>query len=280
MKAAKIFEVDNFTFVEPSFSSLTDTGYNALLASGEWDEGRLLLDEHEDPVAVAFHESAGWMGGSFLCRNPSVAIIEQFEQVNGEIFQEDKKTWAAAVREYFSEKLQSETPPSIDDLNPVRSGILSAVITGAWGRGSGDTCIDCGCGSGVGSSVLRELGYAPLSYDNDPNLIARGLKTHRLMPEETMCLDATIASAYLDPVPRGIGVMMGEINSFSEEMWEQIVSELFSVTNETLITVGTEEEAQLIRAWGDVQGRNVDVQESPGDSFYDHWVCIAHKKSM
>ena len=279
MKAAKIFEVDNFTFVEPSFSSLTDTGYNALLSSGEWDEGRLLLDEHEDPVAVAFHESAGWMGGSFLCRNPSVAIIEQFEQVNGEIFQEDKKTWAAAVREYFSEKLQSETPPSIDDLNPVRSGILSAVITGAWGRGSGDTCIDCGCGSGVGSSVLRELGYAPLSYDNDPNLIARGLKTHRLMPEETMCLDATIASAYLDPVPRGIGVMMGEINSFSEEMWEQIVSELFSVTEETLITVGTEDEAQLIRAWGDVQGRNVDVQESPGDSFYDHWVCIAHKKS-
>ncbi|MCX6697075.1 MAG: hypothetical protein NTV84_05865 [Methanoregula sp.] len=280
MRAAEIFEVDNFTFVEPSFSSLTDTGYNALLASGEWDEGRLLLDEHEDPVAVAFHESAGWMGGSFLCRNPSVAIIERFEQVNGEIFQEDRKTWAAAVREYFSEKLQLETPPSIDDLNPVRTGILSAVITGSWGRGSGDTCIDCGCGSGVGASVLRELGYAPLSYDNDPNLIARGLETHRLMPEETMCLDATIASAYIDPVPRGIGVMMGEINSFSQEMWEQIVSELFSVTNETLITVGTENEAKLIRAWGDVQGRNVDVQESPGDLFYDHWVCIAHKKSM
>jgi len=280
MRAAEIFEVDNFTFVEPSFSSLTDTGYNALLASGEWDEGRLLLDEHEDPVAVAFHEFAGWMGGSFLCRNPSVAIIEQFEQVNGEIFQEDRKTWAAAVREYFSEKLQLETPPSIDDLNPVRTGILSAVITGAWGRGSGDTCIDCGCGSGVGSSVLRELGYAPLSYDNDPNLIARGLETHRLIPEETMCLDATIASAYIDPVPRGIGVMMGEINSFSQEMWKQIVSELFSVTEETLITVGTEDEAKLIRAWGEVQGRNVDVQESPDDSFYDHWVCIAHKKSM
>jgi len=93
-----------------------------------------------------------------------------------------------------------------------------------------------------------------------------------------MCIDATIVSKYIDPVPRGIGVMMGEINSFSQEMWEQIVSELFAVTGETLITVGTQEEAQLIRTWGEDKGRDVLVRESPGDSFYDHWVCIVHKK--
>jgi hypothetical protein len=279
MRVAEILGTDNFTFVEPSFSALTDPRYNAELETGQWDEGRLLLDEKEDPIAMAFHGPRGWRGGSFLCRNPSVALIDQFEQVNGEIFQEDRSVWAAAVREYFSEKLLSETPPSMDDLNPVRTGILAEVITGAWGRGSGETCIDGCCGSGVGSRVLRELGYSPLSYDNDPALLARGLTTHRLLPEETMCLDATIVSKYIDPVVRGIGVMMGEINSFSQEMWEQIVSELFAVTGETLITVGTQEEAQLICTWGVSRGRDVLVRESPGDSFYDHWVCIAHKKA-
>jgi hypothetical protein len=279
MKVNEILGIDDFNFIEPSFLALTDPRYNAVLGNGDWDEGRLLLDEDEEPVAMAFHGSRGWMGGSFLCRNPSVTLIELFEGVNGEILQEDRSVWAAAVREYFSEKLLSETPPAIDDLNPVRTGILADVITGAWGRGSGETCIDGCCGSGVGSHVLRELGYSPLSYDNDPALIARGLTTHRLLPEETMCLDATIASEYIDPVPRGIGVMMGEINSFSQEMWEGIVSELFAVTGETLITVGTREEAQLICTWGEARKRDVLVQESPGDSFYDHWVCIAHTKN-
>jgi len=278
MTVAEILEIDDLTFVEPSFSVLTDPRYNAVLETGEWDEGRLLLDEKEDPVAMAFHGPRGWFGSSFLCRNPSVAVIEQFEQVNGEIFQEDRSVWAAAVREYFSRRLLNETPPSMDDLNPVRTCILAEVITSVWGRGSKETCIDGCCGSGVGSRVLRELGYSPLSYDNDPALLARGLTTHRLLPEETMCLDATIVSEYIDPVPRGIGIMMGEINSFSQEMWEQIVSELFAVTGETLITVGTQEEAQLICTWGEAKGRDVLVRESPGDSFYDHWVCIAHKK--
>jgi len=279
MTVAEILGTDDFTFVEPSFSALTDPRYNAELETGTWDEGRLLLDEKEDPIAMAFHSPRGWRGGSFLCRNPSVALIEQFEGVNGEIFQEDRNVWAAAVREYFSRKLLDETPPSMDDLNPVRTGILAEVITGAWGRGSGETCIDGCCGSGVGSRVLRELGYSPLSYDNDPSLIARGLTMHRLLPEETMRLDATIVSEYIDPVPRGIGVMMGEINSFSQEIWEQIVSELFAVTGETLITVGTQKEAEIVRSWGEARKRNVSVQESPGDSFYDHWVCIAHKKT-
>lgn len=279
MTISDILGVDELTFVEPSFSALAEPGYTALLLEGKWDEGRLLLDEKEEPIAVAFHDPQGWVGDSFLCRNPTVPLIERFEEVNGEIFQEDRAVWASAVREYFSEKLRQETPPALDDLNPVRMGILSSVITRAWGRGFGEICIDCGCGSGVGSLVLRQLGYAPLSYDNDPSLIARGLLEERLKPAETMCLDATIASVYLDPVPRGIGVMMGEINVFSREMWERIVTELFSITRETLITVGTEEEAQLIRTWGDAHKRVVDVQESPGDSFYDHWICIAHDEN-
>jgi len=276
LKAAAILELDEVTFIEPSFAALTDPLYTQLLAADNCDEARMLVDENSDPIAVAFHEHAGWIAGSFLFRHPSVALIDAFEQVNGEIYQEDRAVWAAAVREYFSLRLAAEVPAAMEDLNPARKGILADVITGVWGRnGSNETCIDCGCGSGVGSLVLRELGYTPLSYDNDASLLTLGIQKGRLLPEETMCIDATQVSAYTQAVPKGIGIMMGEINSFSADMWHQIAAGLFSVTGETLITVGTEPEAFQIREWGNEAGRSVEIRENFGDAFYDHWVCIA-----
>ncbi len=237
------------------------------------DEGRLLVDEHEEPLALAFHGTDGWTAGSFLCRNPSLSVIERFENVNGEIFQEDRALWAAAVREYYSTALLAEVTPSMEDLNPKRRGILTDLIKGFWGAGSGGVCIDACCGSGVGSLVLRDLGYAPLSYDNDETLLCRGLTEHRLLPEETMWLDATIASRYIQPVQKGIGIMMGEINSFTQDMWQRITDELFTLSKETIITVGTEPEARLIQSWGEDLGRSVEVSENPVDPIYDVWVC-------
>ncbi|MGB9220553.1 hypothetical protein [Methanoregula sp.] len=277
LKAAGILELDEVTFIEPSFAALTDPLYTDLLARDNADQGRMLVDENSDPVAVAFHESAGWIAGSFLCRHPNVALIDAFEQVNGEIYQEDRAVWAAAVREYFSLRLAAEISAAMEDLNPARKGILADVIAGVWGKGSGETCIDCGCGSGVGSLVLRELGYSPLSYDNDASLLTLGIQKGRLLTEETMCIDATQVSAYTQPVAKGIGIMMGEINSFSEDMWHQIAAGLFSVTGETLITVGTEPEAFRIREWGNEAGRSVEIRENPCDAFYDHWVCVVRK---
>ena len=69
--------------------------------------------------------------------------------------------------------------------------------------------------------------------------------------------------------------MMGEFNTFSEDMWHLIVSELLAVTKETLITVGTEPEANLIKAWGDELGRRIEVRENTADPIYDLWVCRA-----
>lgn len=275
MNAADILELDSVAFIEPSFASLTDPLYTDLLAADNGDEGRMLVDENEDPVAVAFHEKAGWIAGSFLCRPPSVELIDAFEQVNGEIYQEDRAVWAAAVREYFSLRLKKEVPPALEDLNPVRKGILTDAISGVWGKGAGETCIDCGCGSGVGSLVLRELGYTPLSYDNDPGLLVLGMDKGRLLPEETMCIDATQVAAYTEPVPKAIGIMMGEINMFSSEMWHTIAAGLFAVSRETLITVGTEPETHLIAEWAKEAGRSIEIRENTGDEFYDHWLCVA-----
>jgi hypothetical protein len=277
MKAADILGVDTLRFIEPSFAELTDSAFTSMLAESPGDDARLLIDEHEDPLALAFHDSSGWTAGTFLCRKPTAAAIERFENVNGDIYQEERAVWASAVREYYSLLITHEIRPSVEDLNPVRKAILEEVILGVWGRGTGGTCLDFCCGSGVGSQVLRTLGYAPLSCDNDASLLSLGLSTQRLMPEETMCIDATIAAEYLDPVPKGIGIMMGDINSFTQDLWQQLATELFALTDETLITVGKQAEADRIRTWGEAMERTVEVRENPHDPTYDRWVCMSRR---
>ena len=277
MRAAEIFGVDTLRFIEPSFAELTDSAFTSMLAEFPGDDARLLIDEHEDPLALAFHDSSGWTTGTFLCRRPSAAAIEQFEEINGEIYQEERKIWAAAVREYYSLQIAQHVKPAIEDMNRDRLAILEEIISGTWGRGTGGTCLDFCCGSGVGSQILRRLGYAPLSCDNDAALLSLGFSTNRLRPEETMYIDATIASRYMDPVQRGIGIMMGEINAYSQELWQQLATELFTLTDETLITVGTQAEADLIRTWGEAMERTVEVRENPQDPTYDRWVCVAMK---
>jgi hypothetical protein len=278
MKAAEILGVDTIRLLEPSFADLTNTGFNSMLAELPGDQARLLIDEHDEPLALAFHDRGAWTAGTFICRKPSVPAIEHFEEVNGEIYQEERKVWAAAVREYYSLQIAAQVVPAIDDLNKDRPVIIVDLITRSWGRGSGGACLDFCCGSGVGSDVLRHLGYSPLSCDNDAALISRGLAAGRLHPEETVCIDATRASEYIDHVPRAIGIMMGEINMHSQDLWQQLVYQIFSLADEVLITVGTEPEAGLVRSWGEEMGRKVTVSENPKDPIYDRWVCSSRNQ--
>ncbi len=113
----------------------------------------------------------------------------------------------------------------------------------------------------------------PLAYDSDPALLALGLSSGRLMPEETMWIDATLAGQYLEPVPRGIAVMMGEINTFTEDVWETITGELLGLVGDALITVGTEQEARKVEGWCRASGYPAEVTENRRDEFYDRWVC-------
>ena len=278
MKVTEILGIDEVRFVEPEFAAQTDSLFNGVLAAAGGDEGRLLVDGDGEPIAIAFHGPGGWVAASFLFRNPTAGLIEQFEGMNGEILQEDRPVFTAAIREYFSTILAREVQPAIEDLNPVRRGILTALIEKHWGRGYHGKCIDCCCGSGVGSQVLRDLGYVPVSYDNDASLLSRGLAAGRLLPSETMHLDALVAARYIEPVPRGIGIMMGEINDFTRDMWEQIASGLFLISENTLITVGTESEARLIQQWGQDMERAVEIRENPADPIYDLWVCTSKQK--
>ena len=275
MRAAGILGTGTVLFIEPSYADLTNTVFNSFLAELPADQSRLLIDEHDEPLALAFHDAGTWTAGTFICRKPSVAALEHFEETNGEIYQEERGVWVAAVREYFSSAIASEVTPSVDDLNRDRTAIIEDLIAKTWGAGSGETCLDFCCGSGVGSAVLRSYGFTPLSCDNDPSLLSRGFASGRLLPEETICIDATRASEYIEPVPRAIGIMMGEINMHSQELWQQLAGQIFSLADKVLITVGTEPEAVLLRDWGEGMDRKVTVFENPKDPLYDRWVRLA-----
>ena len=150
--------------------------------------------KQDEPIALAIGDAGAWLAGSFHLRRPNAAVIERFEETDGEIYQEERSVWTAAVREYYSRTIMRETTPACDDLNPARPAMIASLISDVWADEDPCECLDCCCGSGAGSMVLRDAGFSPISYDNDPSLLSLGLHTGRLSPERTICIDGTLAS--------------------------------------------------------------------------------------
>ncbi len=274
---SKVLELPGVRFIEPAFADLPEDTFTAWMEDLPADQGRLLVDEDSDPLAMAFLTGQGWLAGSLHLREPTLALIEHFEEMNGDIFQEDRAVWEEAVREYYSLLLIETTTPALEDLNPARTAQVRDLLAESWGDRAGISCLDCGCGSGLGSFLLRERGMRPLSYDNDASLLSLGLSRGRLLPGETMCIDATYASRYCGGAEAGLGLMFGEINAFNEQDWEMITAELLALTNDCLITVGTEREARLIQSWAEARRCRVEVRENDRDPIYDRWVCLIER---
>jgi len=271
---AEILGLDAVRFIEPSFASLPDPRFTAILEEVPGDQGRLLVDEDSDPLCMAVQtEEENWVAGCFHLRQPTSALIARFETLGGDIYQEERELWHAAVRGYYSREVAAATTPAFEDLNPAREGLVSSLVSEVLGRGSGQSCLDCGCGSGVGSLVLRTHGYSPLSCDNDPSLLSLGFAKGRLVPQETMLIDASLLHHYLRHGDAGLGLMFGEIHAFNAEMWEQITRELIMLTDRCLITTGTEPEAVHIREWARSCEAQAEIFENTRDPIYDRWVC-------
>ncbi|ABN56356.1 MULTISPECIES: class I SAM-dependent methyltransferase [Methanoculleus] len=277
MKVAEILEIDGCRLVEPSFADLTVDPYTDLLLRTVPDEARLLVDEKEEPIALALHDDEGWHAASFLFREPTLAAIECFEAVGGDIYQESREAWLSAIREYYSAELLETTFPALEDLRPDREGKIRDLLDEVWGDRTGTPCLDCCCGSGVGTAALRAGGVRALAYDNDPALLALGLSKGRLVPSDTMCIDAQKAPRYIAPVPLGAAFMVGEIYSYNTALWRSIVANLLALTDEALITVGTEEEAARVQEWCAGQGRETEIFENRRDPLYDRWCCVARR---
>lgn len=271
-------EISGLRCIEPSFAEIIDDTFTAWLEDVPADEGRMLIDEEESPLAFAFHTKQGWVMGSFHLKEPTLALIEHFEEIPGEIFQEERAVFEDAVREYYSLDLARNITPALDDLNPKRIEMVHDILSEYWEGRKIFSCIDSCCGSGLGSLILKEMGISPLAYDNDPSLLSLGFAKGRLLPEKTMYIDGTLAGHYCREADAGLGLMFGEINAFNEGTWEAITDALLGLTKYCLITVGTKREASLIRSWAEDRGFLVETSENTRDPIYDRWVCELEQK--
>ena len=273
MRAAVLLDLDDVDFIEPSFERLIDNNYTNLMLTLPATQAKLLISEDEWPLALALGDGKSWKAGSFLLRKPTEAIIERAEELDAEILQEERHEWEAAVRELFSLRIAREVQPAIEDFTPKRAVLIEELLRQVWGNVEGETCIDACCGSGAGTVALRQAGVIPLSFDNDPSLLSLGLRSGRLAPEDTVCLDGTKAGDYLPHALLGMVLMAGEITPYNQIFWRKIIEKMLELTEKTLVSTGTEKEARLAESWSRHKGRRVAVIENRRDAFYDNWVC-------
>ncbi|MDD1674397.1 MAG: hypothetical protein LUQ13_02005 [Methanomicrobiales archaeon] len=273
MNAAELLGLDAIRFIEPSFADLTNTFYTHVLLEIPSSQGILLIDENNIPIALAVSGGEAWIACSFLCRDPTREAIEKIEELEGEILQATREEWAAAVRAYYSLEIQNSVTPALEDVPPSRLRQVEDLLRELWDGPAGMRCLDCCCGSGIGSRALHAIGLVPLAYDNDASLLSRGFSTGRLRLNETVCIDATRASHYLPHSGRGLVLMLGSINPYDAAMWKEILAEILELCEEALITVGTREEAEKIQEWTAPTGRSFSLRENTRDPIYDRWVC-------
>ncbi|PKL60709.1 MAG: hypothetical protein CVV33_01285 [Methanomicrobiales archaeon HGW-Methanomicrobiales-4] len=277
MQLSEFFEADDVRLVEPLFSDLCYTEMDELLLRIPGNQSRILIDEDDEVLSLAVESPAGLIHAScFHLRSPSDTLISRFEEMDGEVYQIPRDQFEDGVREYYSEALLSTSVVAQNDLNPARLAITRDLVKSVIGDERDLLCLDCCCGSGIGSSVLTELGQNPLSYDNDESLLARGLKDGRLRPERTMWIDGTLLDQYLNtPVDIAFGFMFGEIQPFNQDIWAEIISAICSVSDKIMLTVGTKPEADLIEGWLQEAGLEPEIWENDRDPIYDRWVCSA-----
>ncbi len=274
MKLFDILCLPKVDLIEPAFNVLPDESYTQKLLALPADRAVLVVDEEEWPVALAVRTQQGWKGTNFILRGPTVEVVERYEELGGELRETTQESWMRATRELYSLALQRTTPPSVEDFSPERASLVKRLIKETWGEAEGEVCLDCGCGSGMGAAVLRDLGFSSLAYDNDPSLLSLGLSRGRLLPEETMLIDASLATHYLRPSEYGLALMAGTINDYNTLVWKGILKELMDLCRETMVTVESQKEADLVRLWALGAGRKARVLENLNDAFYDRWLCL------
>ena len=280
MKLENMNEVTRLVLVEQSYMDLADEQCSYDLLAFSAKQAKVLIDEEENPLCIAIgDDSSGWLGTCFLLHDPPTPLFEMLEEMECDIYQEPRYKIEAAIREYYSLQLLASVTPALEDLNENRVHLLRDLLHEYSSHLIGNSCLDCCCGSGVGSLVLREMGWNPLSFDNDDTLLTRGFVSKRLDPSQTLCIDATMLSDFLDIQEGGVDLafafMVGEINNFSQNIWDDILDQIFFVSRRAFLTVGTEKEVRLIEKWALDAGKEVIVHENPRDILYDRWICIA-----
>jgi hypothetical protein len=279
MKLEDMIEATRLVLVEQSYMDLAAEQCSYELLAFSAKQTKILIDEEENSLCIAIgDDSSGWLGTCFLLHAPPIPLFEMLEEMECEVYQEPRNKIEAAIREYYSVHLLASVTPALEDLNENRVQLLRDLLHEYAEHLIGSSCLDCCCGSGVGSLVLREMGWNPISFDNDEALLARGFVSKRLDPSQTLCIDATKLCDFIDIPEKGVDLafafMVGEINNFSQNIWDDILDQIFFLSTRAFLTVGTEEEARLIEEWAADAEKEVIVRENTRDILYDRWVCI------
>ncbi len=272
-----MIDVPDLRFIEPDYASLVNNGEPAVLiceAEPVPGAARMLIDEEGEPLMMAVCNNGVWFATSWLFRSPTAEEIELFEAAAGDMYEESRAGVQAAVRAYFSRQIIDAVSPAREDLPADRIEKVRSLVRETFGSALSGRCLDACCGSGIGSLVMRELGADPLAYDNDAELLALGFSTGRLTPDSAVCIDGRTASAYMPDAAFGLGIMFGQMYSYTKDIWQPMVEELAGITEQTLITVATEEEAGWVRDWALGVGRHLEISENTRDPIYDRWVCF------
>ncbi|HJJ46695.1 MAG TPA: hypothetical protein O0X32_00335 [Methanocorpusculum sp.] len=272
-----MIEVDTLQFIEPEYSSLINNGEPAILicdAKPKNGDARILVDEEENPLLFAVKNENIWYATAWIYRLPTAEELALFEEAEGDMYQEPRSDIEKALREYFMRKIIREGPPAGEDITADRIEKMRSLIHEKFGESVDGLCIDACCGSGIGAMIMREMGASVLAYDNDPELLRLGIKEGRLLAEDTLCLDGGVASAYLMDAKYGLGIMLGQMYTYTKDIWKPIVEEIAGITQKTLITVATEEEAHWVKEWADGVGKDLEISENNRDFLYDRWVCF------
>lgn len=271
MDLADLFDLEEVRLVEASFEDLANEALLAKLLSGS-KETRLLIDDDETPLAMA-REDHGWKAVSFLWKEPSDALIDMLPQLDLKAYSCTIESYREAVCDHFCRRMMEECQPALEDLQEDRVKKVSDLIWKEWHFKPGDLCYDCCCGSGAGSTALTKVGLRPFAFDVDRELLCRGIEAGRLQTWNTAAIDASKASKYLERAPYALMLMAGDINLVNAWSWQRILDEVLELADDVLVTVASEEEAELLRSWAEAKGRPVRIFENVRDPFYDRWVC-------
>lgn len=271
MALCELFDLEDLRLLENTLEDLGNEIFLAQMLRGS-DQVRLLISSDETPLAMA-REDGGWKAVSFLWKEPSDELIELLPELDISVYTCDEETYREAVYDHFSQKIMNEVEPALDDVPEDRAKKVSDLVWKEWEFKPGSLCYDCCCGSGVGSLALSKVGLRSFAFDLDAALLSRGLQSGRLQTWSTAQLDATKASQYLERAPFALMLMAGDINVGNSWVWKQIFEQVLLIADQVMVTVGSQEEAELLRSWAEAKGRTPKVFENQRDPFYDRWVC-------
>ncbi len=142
--------------------------------------------------------------------------------------------------------------------------------------------LEIGCGNGMSTLPMHELGYDPLAIDIDKCMICQGLEHNVLDPKRTIVLDAKQLSAFFPENSFDViaGFMMGSIYPFNKEVWVGIVQESIKVLKHKgmiMLTTNKKQEIEILKnaLEKSVSGEIIDNTDEKG--IYDQWVYVGYK---